>query len=200
MALTNKLTAIADAIRGKTGKTDPLTLDGMATAIAGIQAGGGGSEAVELLYETTFSVAESISTSTKTVLATVETGLTKNEFSNGTLGIVVIECTNDTETDMSFSHFRERIQTIAGGDGGYVSTSSQGGITYFYRADTNREWAQAGVNAGVVISSVDRYAAELTVQAVGNGNSGGYAVAGDYSLKLYKVNIGFFGLEGLNNA
>lgn len=42
MALTDKLTNIADAIRGKTGKTEPLTLDGMATAIAGIQAGGGG--------------------------------------------------------------------------------------------------------------------------------------------------------------
>ena len=42
MALTDKLTAIANAIRGKTGKTDSLTLDQMATEIAGIQAGGGG--------------------------------------------------------------------------------------------------------------------------------------------------------------
>lgn len=41
MAITDKLTAIADAIRGKTGKTDALTLDQMATEIAGIQAGGG---------------------------------------------------------------------------------------------------------------------------------------------------------------
>lgn len=43
MALIDKLTAIADAIRGKTGGTAPLTLDGMATAIAGIQTGGGAS-------------------------------------------------------------------------------------------------------------------------------------------------------------
>ena len=43
MALSDKLTAIADAIRGKTGKTDGLTLDQMATEIAGIQAGGSGS-------------------------------------------------------------------------------------------------------------------------------------------------------------
>jgi hypothetical protein len=42
MALTDKLTAIADAIRGKTGKTDGLTLDQMAAEIAGIEAGGGG--------------------------------------------------------------------------------------------------------------------------------------------------------------
>ena len=39
MALTEKLTAIADAIRGKTGKTDGLTLDQMATEIEGISGG-----------------------------------------------------------------------------------------------------------------------------------------------------------------
>lgn len=36
-----KLTAIADAIRGKTGKSDALTLDAMPTEIAGIETGGG---------------------------------------------------------------------------------------------------------------------------------------------------------------
>lgn len=41
MALIDKLTAIADAIRTKTGGTDPLTLVGMAEAIAGISSGGG---------------------------------------------------------------------------------------------------------------------------------------------------------------
>lgn len=41
MALIEKLTAVADAIRGKTGGTEKLTLDGMATAIAGIVSGGG---------------------------------------------------------------------------------------------------------------------------------------------------------------
>lgn len=41
MALIDKLTNIADAIRGKTGKTDKLTLEGMAAAIAGIQTGEG---------------------------------------------------------------------------------------------------------------------------------------------------------------
>lgn len=40
MALTDKLTAIGDAIRGKTGGTDLLTLDGMVTAINGISTGG----------------------------------------------------------------------------------------------------------------------------------------------------------------
>ena len=40
MALTDKLTAIANAIRGKTGKEDSLTLEQMVTEIEGIEAGG----------------------------------------------------------------------------------------------------------------------------------------------------------------
>ena len=41
MALTNKLTAIADAIRTKTGKTDSMTLEQMATEISNISVGTG---------------------------------------------------------------------------------------------------------------------------------------------------------------
>ena len=50
MALINKLRAIGDAIRAKTGGTEELTLDQMATAIAGIEggnSGGGGSGGAE---------------------------------------------------------------------------------------------------------------------------------------------------------
>ena len=39
MALTNKLTAIANAIRSKTGTTEPMTLGEMATAILNISVG-----------------------------------------------------------------------------------------------------------------------------------------------------------------
>ena len=42
MALTDKLTAIGDAIREKTGSTDALTLDQMVSEIEGITVGGGG--------------------------------------------------------------------------------------------------------------------------------------------------------------
>lgn len=42
MALTDKLTAIANAIREKTGKTDPLTLDDMVTEILNISGSSGG--------------------------------------------------------------------------------------------------------------------------------------------------------------
>ncbi len=40
MSLTNKLKAIGDAIRSKTGTTDTMTLDEMATAIESISTGG----------------------------------------------------------------------------------------------------------------------------------------------------------------
>lgn len=46
--LTDKLTAIADAIRSKTGTTDPMTLDEMVTAIANITVGGGSSNTITL--------------------------------------------------------------------------------------------------------------------------------------------------------
>ena len=42
MALTTKLTAIGDAIRAKTGKTDLISLDQMPAEIESIQGGGGG--------------------------------------------------------------------------------------------------------------------------------------------------------------
>ena len=47
MALTNKLSAIGDAIREKTGKTALLTLDAMPLEIASIETGGGGEELPE---------------------------------------------------------------------------------------------------------------------------------------------------------
>ena len=43
MALTNKLSAIGDAIRSKTGKTGKLSLSQMPNEILSIQTGSGGS-------------------------------------------------------------------------------------------------------------------------------------------------------------
>ena len=48
MALTDKLTAIADAIRSKTGATEPMTLDEMVTAIANITTGSVPSDTITL--------------------------------------------------------------------------------------------------------------------------------------------------------
>ena len=46
MSIYSKMTAIADAIREKTGGTNPLTLDAMAEAIAGIEAGAAGEDSI----------------------------------------------------------------------------------------------------------------------------------------------------------
>lgn len=46
MALTDKLTAIGNAIREKTGKSDMMTMDEMVTEIGGITTGGGNDETV----------------------------------------------------------------------------------------------------------------------------------------------------------
>ncbi len=44
MSVNSKMTALADAIRDKTGRTDTLTLDEMVTAIDGIEVGSGGTD------------------------------------------------------------------------------------------------------------------------------------------------------------
>ena len=48
MALINKLTAIANAIRSKTGSTEPMTLDEMVTAISNITTGSVPSDTITL--------------------------------------------------------------------------------------------------------------------------------------------------------
>lgn len=48
MPLTNKLTAIANAIRSKTGKTEPMTLDEMVTEILNITTGSVPSDTITL--------------------------------------------------------------------------------------------------------------------------------------------------------
>lgn len=53
MSVHEKMTAIADAIRGKTGKTGQLTLDQMASEIASIKTGVGGSSVEEFEIVTT---------------------------------------------------------------------------------------------------------------------------------------------------
>lgn len=63
MALTEKLTNIANAIREKGGTTDALTLEGMVEAIAAIETGGGGYYIPEEAFHLTGDVAYRFSTS-----------------------------------------------------------------------------------------------------------------------------------------
>ena len=60
MALIEKLTNIADAIRNKTGSTAEMSLEVMAEAIAGIQTGSGSSGGITLLESGSFTPASDI--------------------------------------------------------------------------------------------------------------------------------------------
>lgn len=60
MSVNSKMTAIADAIRSKTGTTDALSLDQMAQAIAGIAGGSGNGDIPSYHYAEALRVAEKI--------------------------------------------------------------------------------------------------------------------------------------------
>ena len=81
MALIDKLTAIADAIRSKTGSTEAMTLDGMAEAVAAIEAGGGDNVFADFPVATLTVDASSLP---------VTLSVTNNEESN----IVISECSD----------------------------------------------------------------------------------------------------------
>ena len=88
MALTDKLTAIADAIRTKTGSTEKLTLAQMPTEIAAIQAG---SAYPEKFYETDFVMDESVTANG--AICTISTGLSDRMVTDDNeLVMCVITC------------------------------------------------------------------------------------------------------------
>lgn len=88
MALIEKLSAIADAIRGKTAKTEPLTLDQMAVEIAGIEIGGC---FPEKFYETDFVVDESFTANG--AICTISTGLSTDIIVPGSeIVVAAITC------------------------------------------------------------------------------------------------------------
>lgn len=60
MALTDKLTSIADAIRAKGSTTDMLTLDGMVEAINAIETVSGGSSGTEVIITSAVTNAEQL--------------------------------------------------------------------------------------------------------------------------------------------
>lgn len=93
MALINKLSAIGDAIREKTGKEDKLSLDQMATEIASIETGGG---FPQKFYEADFILEDN---SVSGVVCTISTGLSVN-YVAGQNEIVFAVITNDLATGL----------------------------------------------------------------------------------------------------
>lgn len=179
MALTDKLTNIADAVRGKTGKTDTLTLDQMATEIAGIGAGGG--NGAELLFETEFSIAEV--PSSKTTVATITTGMNLEDDRY----MIVIECIRETSANGT-NHFKARNQPMKL-DSGYVTVNQNGGWIIADRTYQN------GSGICVFVSAGGRYLATITVQASSGSETYGLTQTGDYRIRVYKQVLDMYGLE-----
>lgn len=184
MSVADKMTAIANAIRGKTGGTEALTLDQMAAAIAGIEAGGGDGGALELVFETEFTIATT--PTSKVTAATFNTGLNLDE---GELLYFVIVCTNDTDTDTSYRHLYARTQTCSIIGGKYTSIQSSG------VAIASDGMAGYAPGSSTIYVSVFGYGGgSVTLTAI-PGSAAGTPPSGDYSVKIYRFNHAYFGIE-----
>ena len=191
MSINSKMTAIADAIRDKTGKTDSLTLDQMATEIAGIETGGGNS-GMELLYETTFTLEESQVGVSKTDIVTIETGIKQGHQRN--LYLVVIECINDTDSDDSYNHFKARTQTFCLDGGVYFQNQANSGINITAKYGMYGAIFGLYVNSGTQANKGNGVALTLRHSAHATW---GTAPSGDYSVRVFELTPEFFGIEGV---
>lgn len=118
MALIDKLTNIADAIREKTGGTALLTLDAMAEAIAGIEAGGDSAGGASGIYMAKITPAEEVGE----FIVTHNLGTTDILFAGlwaETMGDVV----PTTAQGIMKVWFKTDIQNVRGGYGWAVMTT-----------------------------------------------------------------------------
>lgn len=128
MALTDKLSAIADAIRGKTGGTDPLTLDQMPTEIAGIQAGGGDGLPVSKFLDVDITVAESTTTAViytvdgVTIPTNVENPTKYASWAGDEIFIFVVKAVATEEATQEFVSIYESGVNICGNNTNYTPT------------------------------------------------------------------------------
>lgn len=133
MALTDKLTAIADATREKTGESDKLTLDAIAEAIRALETGGGGDIWGGKIMTGSFVLAEE-TTSTYTVVTKsdlIANGVLSEESNYRELGAVVIR--KPTSELQAFSNYKycwvgglafPSYVTSGGGGGSVISVTS----------------------------------------------------------------------------
>ena len=189
----------ADAVTGESSATLAGAVDAL---IAGFGAGGGGTggEAAELVFETSFSIPETLYNASKTTVATIETGIPQESFALGEVYYLVINCVNDTDEDFSYPHFKERTMTICDTGSKYMEPSTVSGICFFYKTDGtlgNTYGAEYGLyasGAGVRMSNI-----KLTANCPSTLKVWGQVCSGDYELKLFRLNNDYFGVEGYGN-
>ena len=163
MSVNSKMTAIADAIRGKTGKTEEMTLDQMATEIAGIETGGG---FPQKFYETDFILEDN---SVSGVVCTISTGLSVN-YVAGQNEIVFAVITNDLATGLE----KRMTQPLTPSYGTGVNCNA---CLIF----TSRTYMRT---AGVYISKAKGNLSELTISFDENQI---IPITGIYHLELYRT-------------
>lgn len=177
MALTDKLTAIADAIRTKTGRTEKLTLAQMPTEIAGIQTG---SAYPEKFYETDFVMDESVTANG--AICTISTGLSDRMVADGNEMLMCVITCEPTATPPA-TWVKKMIQFIAPNQGGtqappfgfYVQSNAAGDL---------RKSFNTAVGAYIYTLTADL--SSLTIYARFNMCP---PAVGNYHLELYKLGV-----------
>lgn len=131
MALTDKLTAIANAIRAKTGKSGALKLEAMPDEIMSIGSGGGGLAWADVLYEDDALAITYTSTSAGT--AKTITGLTG--IATYPFIVVIIQNTDTRAGTLKFIRSCTEISNLSFASGG-VSVGRYGSQHYHTSSGT----------------------------------------------------------------
>lgn len=158
MALTDKLTAIADAIRAKTGKSDAMTLEQMPGEIEGISGSGGsatGKSSVDITQPTKM---VSSTTLASTVGVTLPSGL-EYYYNHELLPEIPADVVANYPYLLIMRSLSGTIRLVASTEKAYHHTADDGSIRVtvptteaVYRMDANME-AMAWVPAGLGTST-----------------------------------------------
>lgn len=191
-----RLAALRDKADAVTGESSATLAGAVDALIAGFGAGGGGAAGdgmAEFLFETEFTVAESLVGANNQQVAVIETGLTQADWTEGSCFYVTVVCTEDTDTDFNYAHFRKRTQLVCDGGAGYMSAQTNSGETNFITTSGTSGWVY-GSSFGLFVSGAGRYCASLTLSAKDHTATWGTVVSGTYKLRMYRLPNENFGL------
>lgn len=138
---------------------------------------------MELVYETEFSIEETV-TAAVTNFLTIETGFESKVA--GESYVLVIRCVNDMEEDATINHFIACIHYMGLTDGGYAGTVA-------YGANVCSSYRHFGARPSLYVSNRYSFMTGFELGYVVNSQLG-IIVKGDYSLKLYRIKLDYFGL------
>lgn len=168
------LTTVADAIRGKTGKEDKLTLEQMVEEIESIQVGSG---VGKLICDTVIDVPES-----DTALdITIDNVVTEN--ATGDIYVTIFEFLGEIPTDTTiFTAYAGA--TMNFGHANPVYADNVGGIAYGVNAG-NKTANRYAPNSTIYVGSISK---QGTIKVKVTQTSASYATCrGQWRMRCYKV-------------